>query len=178
MEARREIGDFDAAAGFQDSVGFTEERGPFGGAADGARHAADMDEVDAVVFVEPGGRDVVDFEIDVRRHPGRLQVGLVDAGDLVERVSVAHIDGPDAGAGAHVNDALGDVCRQGCYVKGPVEDQRPDVVLEIEAVLFGFVDGQDGFSAGVVAVAMGFDALEDGRAQGRGDGRDIGFGEA
>ena len=71
---------------------------------DGCVAGAEMDEVEAVVAEGPRVVEVVDFEFAVRWYPVWLDGGQVGSDHSTVRVFVGEVDGPDAGAGAEVED--------------------------------------------------------------------------
>ena len=68
---------------------------------------------------------------------------------------MGHVDGPDTGACADVQDALGGSV-EGANVQTAVEGDEELVVHDVEAFLFGFVVGEDvgAGAVGVVAAAL------------------------
>ena len=73
-----------------------------------AEHHGRVDEVEGGVFPRPGrfGR-VVDLEEEVRRDGGGLDGAEVGPRDGGAGVGVGHLEGPDAGAGADIEDGGG-----------------------------------------------------------------------
>lgn len=67
------------AAGLATPEGLAVEGGPVD---DGSDHAADVDEIERVVFPSPGEVGVVDLELDVGWDPGGLDGGDIGADDL------------------------------------------------------------------------------------------------
>jgi hypothetical protein len=97
--------ELEPAAGLQMGVALLRQLVPVG---DGAGQGADVDEVEALVWAEdPLGLCVVDVELCVWGHPGGLDGGEVGAEDIAAGVFVGKVYGPDAGAGADVEDAVG-----------------------------------------------------------------------
>ncbi|KAK1446696.1 hypothetical protein CCUS01_12223 [Colletotrichum cuscutae] len=95
---------------------------------DGGAH---IPAVDVVEFLakRPLVLGVVDFEMAVCRHVFRLDGAQVRAEDLRCRVPVGELDGPDAGACADVEDAVG--VGDGGEAELVVEDAQGDGVLEV-----------------------------------------------
>ena len=110
------------------------ERG--GEVADGEEHEADVDEVGAGGPVQPVELEVVDFEGQVRRHPFRLHGRDVGADHGGPRVLVRHLHGPDAGAGADVEDLLRGG-GEGREVQAAGGEEHHFVVFHVFAVEFG-----------------------------------------
>lgn len=73
-----------------------------------AEDLARVDHVKAGGGVRPRVAEVVDFKRHIGRYKGRLNWGEVVANNRGGGIAVAHIDGPDAGAGADVEDAAGE----------------------------------------------------------------------
>ena len=118
------------------------------GAGDDGAKVFEAAEQDAGVDVgEVGGRvepvrlgGVVDEEVDVGGDGGGLNGREVGADDGGGREEVGHVDGPDAGAGADVEDPFGFV--QGCVVDSSAVDAFDEFVLQVETFEFGWVVGE------------------------------------
>jgi len=84
---------------------------------DAARHGSAVDKVKGLVgTVDPFRLGIVNVELDVGRHPRWLDGTEISAYDLCSWVLVGEVYGPDAGAGADVEHALGRR-RDGCIVE-------------------------------------------------------------
>lgn len=104
--------------------GLLVERAPV---ADAAVEPADVDVVKGLGRIRPFELRVLEVEHAVWRHPHRLDGADVGADDLGGRVGVGHVDGPDASAGADVEDSggrLGD----GRLEESVAEDHGDEVV--------------------------------------------------
>ena len=108
---------------------------------DGGIAMARMHKVEVVARIQPLALGVVDHEAHIGRHPGRLDGREVDAEHLGGRVGVAHLDGPDAGAGAEVDDVLR-VVADGRKVQPVAAGGERHRVLHVLAVLLLVVVGQ------------------------------------
>lgn len=184
LKVPHEVGDLDEAAGFERVEGGGEECWP---GRDAAGHGADVDEVDAGLFHEPGLRDVVDFELDVRGDPAGLDWGFagtivsgicqvqystaqhnignsLDPDDVCLLEHVTHLNRPDPCPAADVDDLECLVGGQAGVGQAAVKQHPEDVVLEIESILFRLVVWEQRFAFAVVAVAMLVDELENGGA--------------
>lgn len=128
----------DPAAGPQVLHDLGVEARPVGrGAAEGAA----VDVVEVLRGREgPARLEVVDVEFAVGGDPVRLDRGEVDAVDLGGGEFLGHVDGPDAGAAAEVEDAerrpgvfviVGVGSSERCGVEAAADEEPPDVVLEV-----------------------------------------------
>jgi hypothetical protein len=87
---------------------------------DRAVYRARVYEVEAALREGPGLGEVIDLELEVGRHIAGLDGGEVRSDDGGGGVEVCKIDGPDSGAGAEIEDALG-VAVDGREEEGAVE---------------------------------------------------------
>ena len=116
---------------------------------DTAEHFAGVDEIEAVFSVGPLHGHIVHLENAIRGHPVRLGWRKVGAGDLGVGEGVCHLDGPDTGAGADVEDPFGLV--DGGEVEFVVESEAPGVMGYVLLVVVGFIVGTP---VGTVAVGV------------------------
>jgi hypothetical protein len=140
---------------------------------DGARQGADVDQVEVVGrVVDPVALGIVNVELCIWGHPGGLDGRQVCADDLGLWVLVGEVNGPDAGAGADIEDAAGRGV-DGGVVELAAEDHGEDVVQQVEAVLLLLVVGQDVGTTAVamVAAAIAVLVVEDGRGERGAGGR-------
>lgn len=158
----RVLDNLDVAAGLGVGIGLLEEEVPVG---DAAEELADVDEVEVVGREGPGEADVVDFEAAVGRDPLGLDGRQVGAGDGGGGILVGHVDGPDAGAGAAVEDGAGVL--QGREVQLLVERQEVHVVGKVEDLLGQLVVGPPvgAVAVGVVLPPVLHAVVQDGRGQ-------------
>lgn len=117
--------------------------------AHGGVGGADVDEVEAGLAERPLVVEVVDLELAVRRHPVRLDGRQVGADHAARGEVVGEVDGPDARAGAEVEDFF-HIGRDRREVELAVERFGEEVVREVEVFVGLFVVG-----APVAAVAEG-----------------------
>lgn len=96
---------------------------------DPAEEVAHVDKVEDALAKCPVQLSIVDLERTVGRQPGRLHSRDVGANDLGGGKLVGHVDGPDAGAGADIEDLLGVFERRGVEL----------VVVDHEGVVVGDV---------------------------------------
>ena len=103
-------------------------------------------EIEVVARVQPLALRIIHHEAHVRRHPGGLDGAQIDAQHLGAGIGIAHLDGPDAGAGAQVDDLLRIGPERGEVQPVAARRQRHGV-LHVLAVLLLVVVGE-----GVVAL--------------------------
>ena len=127
------------------------EKGPV---ADATREPADVYVVKGVGRIRPLAGRVVDFEPDVRGCGGALRGAQIAGQDVGVGEGIGHVDGPEAGAGADVEDGSG--VGDGGEVELVVEGEEPEVVDDGFVVGVGFVVGGvvGAFAVGVVAAAV------------------------
>ncbi|RBQ99468.1 hypothetical protein VDGD_20079 [Verticillium dahliae] len=149
------LGDLDLAPRDEVMAALAEKGGPV---LDGAPEGAGVDKVKVVAGPGPRKGGIIDLEADVGRHPGGLDGGEVGADDLGGGELVAGVYGPDARAGAQVEDAPG-VLEMG-DAQLAVEGEGEDVVGEVEAVLLLVVIGKEVLAGAVAVVAAAILILE------------------
>ena len=152
LRPQRQLGQLDPATRLHGAIGLGQGGGEI---ANGEEHEADVDEVERVRAVQPVELEVVDLEAQVRRHPLGLDGRDVGADDFGAGIQVCHLHGPDAGAGAEVEDLLGR-WGEGREVEPSARHQHHLVVFHVFAVELGFVVGEQVAAAavGVVAAAI------------------------
>lgn len=117
--------ELDPAAGRQIAPNLRHQRAPV---PHPDRYRARVDVVEGLVE-DPRRGDVVDEELDVRRHGGRLNGREVDADHACGGVRFGEVDRPGAGAAADVEDGAEGGGR-GAEVQAVGEALAPDEVLE------------------------------------------------
>lgn len=112
--------------------------------------------------VRPRVLDVVDDERDVGRDEVGLDRAEVDARDVRLGVVVGEVDGPRARAAADVEDVV-ELLGEGRELQAAVEGQGEEVVLQVEAVFFAFVVGEEvgAVLVGVVGAPVFFAVAQD-----------------
>lgn len=114
-----------------------------GAVAEARHHGPGVDVVKGLVEAPVGLLGVADLEAAVARDHGGLDWRQVGADDGGPGVLFRHLDGPDAGPRAEVEDAAG-VDERG-DVQPAVEEDLECVVLQVEALLLDLVVGQEVF---------------------------------
>lgn len=85
---------------------------------------------------------IVEEEVYVRGHPGRLDGGEIGAGDLSGGMGVGEIEAPETSARADVEDCSGG--REWGEGGGAIEHDGINVMHYVKAFLFEFVVGNLG----------------------------------
>lgn len=147
--------------------------------SNGTAEGTPVDVVERLVWpVRPLVFVVVDVEAAVAGHPFRLNGAQINAKYRRTRVLVSNIHSPNTGAAAEIQDpVLAAGIRlvwniQGRRVQASMEQEKPNVVLEIKALLFVLVVGQDILprAIGMVPTTVLIDIVCDGRGDGSGAG--------
>lgn len=164
--------ELEPSAGLHVGIALLDEAVPV---TNGTAQSADVNEVEVLVrAVDPLTFSVVDVELGIGWDPAGLNGTQICAQDIAARVLVSEIDGPDASAGADVEDAVWR-WRNGSVIQLAAENQGEDVVQQVEAVLFLLVVGQwvGARAVAMITATIGVLVVEDGGGE-RGRGRAVG----
>jgi len=133
-----------------------------------AQHEPGEDQVEVVRRKSPVILDVVNLELDVWRHPARLDWAQVNPNDLRSRVYVAHLNGPVSRAGPQVQNASG-IGQRRQVMAVPQGEQRGSM-LRLHAFRFQFIVGHEilACSVRVISAAILVWIVIDGLCQARG----------
>jgi hypothetical protein len=105
-------------------------------------HGAQMDEIKRVREVDPVVLGVLLHPLHVGMPAPGLDLAEVGPDDVDVRVLLGKFEGPDAGAGADVQDIFQLAVGKGREVEGLVQPVEPGKVREVQAVLLDGVVGQ------------------------------------